>query len=771
MGDKKRGTKTIVWLTILCFTLAALYPAWGMIWSTATKLQNGQAWPKRIAVKLAGLQKAALSSHGVKPAYAAGPTQADKVLVVYADSLIGWDELSWNSKVNYSSTAFVHSGKYAISFTNSVGWAALSITPVTDFDTTQYTGIRFYVNGGTAGNQKFGLALSQQGEYGPRVNIGDYAEGGSIAANEWRLVDIPLSELDAEDSTITRLMLQDTTGATQPTVYLDDIEFYHASNATTPSSVDMAVSVEAATDVHAISPLIYGVGYSRGAEPYFKEMGVSVVRWGGNARTRHNWEINASNAGSDWEFRNLPQAGGDETPGKASLDFVTRNRSVGAESFLTIPTIGWVAKDGNNATQSINVPRQGGERLGPESEAIAGYDPTENRNGTSMRSYARKGSSFSYPPDTADDAVFQDEWVNYLVSTFRSARMGGIRLYAMDNEMDLWADDTHADVAPVRVGYDDALSRFIEYADAVKAVDLEAEITGPVISGWSGLWYSALDRGNDAFLARADRMAHGDAPFLIWFLRKVREHDAALGRRTLDVLDVHHYPSAQGVYSKLTNAATQALRLRSTQSLWSPTYAEESWVANTRDGPNVQLIPRLKEWIAAEYPDTKIGISEWNWGADGRINGALAIADVLGIFGREGVYLANYWTAPPDVSPGYWAWRMYRNYDGAYSRFGDVSVRVRTSDDDRLAAYASRDSATGELKVVLINKMPVTEANVAIDVRGFEGAGKAAVYEFSKKDLKRIVKLPDVSFISDRSQIKLSPYSITLVVVAPRVSR
>ena len=49
--------------------------------------------------------------------------------------------------------------------------------------------------------------------------------------------------------------------------------------------------------------------------------------------------------------------------------------------------------------------------------------------------------------------------------------------------------------------------------------------------------------------------------------------------------------------------------------------------------------------------------SEWNWGADKTMNGALALADVLGILGREDVYLANYWRYPEPQSPGFFAQR------------------------------------------------------------------------------------------------------------------
>ena len=42
--------------------------------------------------------------------------------------------------------------------------------------------------------------------------------------------------------------------------------------------------------------------------------------------------------------------------------------------------------------------------------------------------------------------------------------------------------------------------------------------------------------------------------------------------------------------------------------------------------------------IAAHYPGTKLSISEYNYGAGGDISGGIAQADVLGVFGREGLF-------------------------------------------------------------------------------------------------------------------------------------
>ena len=117
----------------------------------------------------------------------------------------------------------------------------------------------------------------------------------------------------------------------------------------------------------------------------------------------------------------------------------------------------------------------------------------------------------------------------------------------------------------------------------------------------------------------------------------------------MHVLDVHWYPEARGtkrITEKDTSPKTVAARLQAPRSLWDPTYTEKSWITGTWGKP-IRLIPWLLERIAERYPGTKLAMTEYNFGAGDHISGGLAQADVLGIFGREGLYLGNYWGDGP----------------------------------------------------------------------------------------------------------------------------
>lgn len=518
------------------------------------------------------------------------------------------------------------------------------------------------------------------------------------------------------------------------------------------------ITIDTAQEVHPISPLIYGMADAKPA--FLRDLRLGSNRWGGNPSTRYNWERgNCWNAARDWEFRNghydhtRPE---DRQPSGVADQFIAANRAAGVATILTIPTIGWVAKDANNESRSLNVPKEGGDPVSPGSEAIAGYDPTENRRRTSIPSFARKRGPFQDPPDLRDNAVYQDEWVHHLVRRFGRAAEGGVRFYAMDNEPDLW-DATHTDIRPARLGYDDLLAQFLEYATAVKAVDPTAQVTGPVSWGWTGYLHSPRDRGQWA--ARPDRRAHGDMEFLPWFLDQVRRHDQKTGRRTLDVLDIHYYPQAAGVYgSSKQSAKIEALRLRSTRSLWDPTYVDESWIREA-----VRLIPRMKEWIARYYPGTKLGITEWNWGAGRTLNGGLAVAEVLGLFGREGVDLANFWTHPRKETPAYFAFKMYRNVDGRGGGFGDQSVRAVSSAPHAVSCFASVDSRTGEPVAMLLNKQPDQEAAVTIQIQHARPVTRAALWRYSGENLQAIVPLPEASVAGGTLRLTAPAYSMTLI--------
>ena len=121
----------------------------------------------------------------------------------------------------------------------------------------------------------------------------------------------------------------------------------------------------------------------------------------------------------------------------------------------------------------------------------------------------------------------------------------------------------------------------------------------------------------------------------------------------------------------------------------------------------------MKEIIEQAYPGTPLLISEWNFGADADINGAAGHrrrARHLRARGRRG---RDVLAQPGGRQPGYFAFKMHGNYDGAGARFGGDVLQV-TSSDEGVSAFAAVDPGAGVVRVMLINKDPAAPVGVAV---------------------------------------------------------
>ena len=144
--------------------------------------------------------------------------------VIYDDALAsGWDNWSW-AQVNLAATSPVHGGSKSISVTFGA-WEGLYLHKA-GADAVGATHLRFFVHGGGAGGQQMNVFLNLdvngQDQNGPAVAV------LPPAANAWSEVQIPLSTLNPGSNTITGITWQDSSGHSQPALYIDDIAF--ASN-------------------------------------------------------------------------------------------------------------------------------------------------------------------------------------------------------------------------------------------------------------------------------------------------------------------------------------------------------------------------------------------------------------------------------------------------------------------------------------------------------------------------------------------------------------
>ena len=479
------------------------------------------------------------------------------------------------------------------------------------------------------------------------------------------------------------------------------------------------VTVDLTRSLHAISPYIYGIA---GTDlEYMRALRPGLSNWGGNPTSRYNWELgNAFNAGSDWEYRNTDYG---YPTGSVTDRFIEEAAAVGAAVRITLPTLGWVAKDTDSESCSFT---------GPDGKC---YNPGATCQQPGAKADPNKAS---IPVDV--DWVMR--WVRHMIDS----KGYDVRFFAMDNEPDLWGF-THYDVHPDCSTYQEILDTYLMYATAVRAAVPDAELLGPVSCCWYFYWNSPA--------GDTDKAKHDNQDFLPWFLDQVRQHDEKAGVRTLDALDIHYYP--ENVYNDQADPTTSAARVHATRALWDDGYVDPSWIAQP-----VQLIPRMRQIIAANYPGTKLFISEWNFGGDKSMSGALAIADALGIFGEQDLYAASYYQRPELGSPGFFGFKMYTNYDDQGGGFGDIALPTSSADREQVAAYAGRDSETGKVTVMLINKLPDRALPITLQLDGLT-AGVVERYRYGQDNPEEIAR--DTAELTASSTIDLPPYSITLLVL------
>jgi predicted esterase len=538
------------------------------------------------------------------------------------------------------------------------------------------------------------------------------------------------------------------------------------SPTTAPPASDVTLSVDVASGRKPISEDIYGL--HEADEAFAEEIGLPVRRNGGNLATRYNPQTGNTNSGLDYYFIN-------RAADITVEDFVERDRRTGTKSIITIPMTGWVAKDGNNATCGFDTTKYnytpqsvyGAPATNPD-HPQCGNGVTSITSSSTLRFYGPVDPNDTSVPFGPADAT---AWVDDLEASYGTAANGGVAYYALDNEPDLWMF-THNDLVPTGLRYTEFRDLTYDYAAAVKAGDASAQTLGPSLGSYSYFFNSFYDGQREDWADPDDRNENGGTPFLEWYLQQMQAYETANGTRLLDYLDVHWYPQNGSYRNPAGDDEQQAKRLDSVRALWDPIYADPFWTPISAPGDgNVQLIRRLRALVNAHYPGSRIAISEYSWGAHQDLNGALAQADILGVFGREGLDLATLFDGryePDDAKftpggPSAYAFRIYRNYDGQGGRFGSTSVQASSSDQGKLAVYAA-ERADGALTLVVINKTKGA-LNSRVNLADVTPGASAAVYRYSAANLNAIVRQSDQSVTASGFNASFPAESITMIVV------
>jgi Glycoside hydrolase family 44 len=516
-----------------------------------------------------------------------------------------------------------------------------------------------------------------------------------------------------------------------------------------PTAAGPALTVDAATGQHTISRLIYGFNSYAADEGLATRLRIPIERWGGDATSMYNWREDSTNAGSDFYYMSGSGVA-HPTPSGQPDAIIAQERSVGGTADITIPIIPWIDKSAQVGC-SYPVSRYGAQ------QAVDPYD-TACGNGRTTSGAQITDTDLGLN-SMRNTSTYQAAWVKYLVKKYGDAAHGGVAIYQMDNEPSGWSA-VHHDAHPKATGWDELVGLTEKYALAVKKADPTAAIDGPGDFGWAAY----VDGGAPG----DDRASHGGK---IWeaqyYLQQLHDYQKKHGIRLLNYFDEHYYPTTPTGSECIAlcpagNAATQAARLQATRSLWDPTYVEKDWIGQYYGA--IDLIPRMKRWIGRYYPGTKPAITEYNFGALDSMNGALAQADALGIFGEQDLGMACLWGPPTAGEPGAYAFRMYLDVNGRHQGFGDISVDARSADQSHLSVYAATRGADGALTIMVINKTDETLRS-PIAVRRFAGSRRVTAYTYGPSDLKRIVHGQDATLAGGRIVRSFAPDSMTLLVV------
>lgn len=471
------------------------------------------------------------------------------------------------------------------------------------------------------------------------------------------------------------------------------------------------------TKTQSISPWIYGINFFSGITGAPPQL--TFDRDGGNRWTAYNWETNASNAGSDFEYENDDFLSSSTVPAEAVRSFIAGDQSSGLASLITVQLQGLVAGDESGPVSVSNPP-----------------DLSRFRQVVDKKSTV-SGVPFTITPPTTDANVYMDEFVWALDQKFSGIGIFGTNpahptFVSLDNEPELW-NSTHLEVqGPNPVTSDAYIAKTITLTEALKDQFPNMVIFGPVHYGFQGIynWQGELSTTPSSANWFPDK-----------YLTALSAASATYGTPLVDVYDFHWYVEEYDANgnratslsaTNLTDAQVQLI-VQSPRALWDPTFTDSTnsnpWIYEELGNTPINILGRLQAKINSEFPAMKLSITEYENGGWNHIAGTIAEADDLGIFGSQGLFAASFW--PPNGTYPYAlaGFRAFRDYDGAGANFGDTSLQSASSNVTNVVVYASADSSTpGRFVFVAINRSTSSQVTA---INGQSLSGTAHLYQMT----------------------------------------
>ncbi len=513
----------------------------------------------------------------------------------------------------------------------------------------------------------------------------------------------------------------------------------------------------------AISPLIFGVSWAK--EEHRTIARIALERFGGNRASRFDWKTGNDAAGNDWFFVN----GGANAASPDAVWYhqtLQHNAELGITTLMTVPTIGWVAKD--NHSSSFSVAKYGAQKRADTAHPDWGNG--EKPDGTPI---------VNDPNDAGKPitAAYVGEWIAYLKAKYGPADGRIRRAYALDNEPGIW-HSTHRDIHPGKLSYDEAWQRTMDYANAIKDADPAAQVWGPVEWGWLGIKYSAADATDKGYAPAPDSKAHHADYFLHWYIQQLAAYKKKTGRLLVDVIDIHDYPevyikdagrivNSEKDWKPAAAALARKVRLDTVRTWWEPGYAANGEGYSTWIDEPMFLLRRVQGWIKAELPELKLAVTEYNFGGNDSINGTLVHALIWQALMQEGAYAAAEWGPPTPTETAFQAYRLFRNYDAQGGSVAGVYVPGKAASPD-LTVYGALDQAAGALRVVIVNRNLDKDLPVSLDAGRKVKGGPVKSYAISALNPGAILEMPVYGIKGSTVAYTAPAYSVSLLVLPIR---
>jgi hypothetical protein len=575
------------------------------------------------------------------------------------------------------------------------------------FDTTPYSSLSFWIHGGAQGGQRLQVraVLSGQAQSGVALS--------PLTANTWQQITVSLSSLGAANRpNMDGIWIQDTTGATQPTFYVDDIVLIGAGTA--PTSANLTIN--AGNIVRTIDGRIYGLNAavwdsqlaSMASQTLLSVIQPSILRFpGGSISDTYDWSTGRSD-GNTWRWASSYPM------------FALQAEAVQAQSYITV-------NYGSN-TPEMAAAWVAYANGSPSNNMVIGVD-SKGRDWGTVGYWAGLRAMSPLP---------SDDGYNFLRATHPAPF--NVRYWEIGNEnYGGWENDQHGVPGSGLTGIPHDGLTYATYAklfyQKMKAVDPTVEVGVVGVTGQDS-WGNGMNPVPNP--NEGGTLHSGWTPVVLYYLKQ--------GGVIPDFLIHHRYPQDPG-------GESDSGLLQSTAA----------WRADALD-----LRKMLTDYVGAGSENVELAVTETNSVSSNPgkqsislVNG-LFFADNLAQLAQTEINSCVWWdfrngtTTTGNINDSLYGWRLFGDYgivatgdrpdtplNTPYPNFyaakllthwgrgGDRIVQA-TTDYNRLSVHAAK-LANGDLALLVINKHPINDLTGYITLNGFTPrSSNATVYQYGK---------------------------------------